>query len=166
MTDARAISGEFADLKIVKTRSIVQIIIEAPIEEGESIVKLFGFPQPGNPVRLAVARLIDSSVAQLVEHRTLTAEVEGSTPSGAAKRQWDELSPTMQAGIRCATPAFWKFLREEGDSEVNSEAEAATYVRLICGVNTRAALATNKIAAGKWRKLDDQHIGWLNGAGA
>ena len=61
-------------------------------------------------------------------------------------------------------PSFQKFLREEGASKVSSTDEAATYVRMICGVNTRAAFATNEVAAGKWRDIDTRFQTWLSGA--
>jgi len=141
MTGARIIAGDFADIRTVKTRSTVQMIIEVPIEEGETIIKMFGFPQPANPVRVAVARL--NAEAKVIEHK-----------------QWADLPLSQQAGIRCGEARFWKFLRDEGGSSVDSTEAAATYVRLICGVNTRAEFVSNKAAAQKWRDLDARFQAW------
>lgn len=147
MTAARIIAGDYADLKTVKTRSVVQIVIECPIEEGETVVHMFGFPQPGKPVKVAIARLADANI------------IEGTT----AHKHWDELPLSQQAGIRCNEESFQRFLREDGGSNVNTTDEAATYVRMICGVNTRAALVSNQDAARKWRDLDARFQGWLQG---
>lgn len=147
MTDARIIAGDFADIKTVKSRGCVQMVIEIPIEEGEQLIKLFGFPQPATPVKVAVARLVEGITAPNVHH--------------LAKRQWDELPLSQQAGIRCNEESFQRFLREEGGSQVHNEPEAATYVRMICGVNTRAAFTTNEKAAQKWRDLDRKYQAWM-----
>ena len=52
-----AIQGNYSDLKTVKTRSVAQMIIEVPIEQGEEIVRIFGFPRPGQEIPVAIARL-------------------------------------------------------------------------------------------------------------
>jgi hypothetical protein len=153
MSDPLALGGDFADLKTVKSRSTVQMVIELPIEEGERIVRMFGFPQPSNPVRVAIARL------------AATPQIEATAEPAAnsnGHRSWRDLTPAQQAGIRCNEPAFQKFLREEGDSAVNDDAGAAAYVRLACGVHSRAHLVGN--AANKWRELEAKYQAWMHPA--
>lgn len=149
MNKPAAISGDFADLRSVKTRSVVQIVIECPIEEGERIVQMFGFPQPGKPVRLAIARLN----LQLVEKE----KAAGEKPV----RTWSDLSPAQQAGIRCNEPAFWKFLSEGEDDLVEDADRAAVFVRFICGVHSRADIAKSAAALRKWRDLEAKFQVWL-----
>ena len=151
MSDPLAIAGDFADLKTVKSRATIQVIIEFPIEQGERIVRMFGFPQPSNPAKLALARLAE------------TPQIEGHAQpaNGNGKRSWRDLTGPVQAGIRCAEPAFWTFLREAGGSNVNDEDGAANYVRLACGVHSRAEIATKKGAAVLWHDLDTRYQAWL-----
>src|ERR1019366_715702 len=107
MNTPRAIDGDFADVRSVKTRSVIQMIIEIPIERGEELIRMFGFPQPGKPVRVAVARLNLKPELEVVPD---TREpVSGGNKTGAGGRSWSDLSPAQQAGIRCNEPAFWKF---------------------------------------------------------
>ena len=156
MSAPRAIQGDFADIRTVKSRSVVQVVIELPIEDGESIIRMLGFPQPSKPVRVALARLAEPSQ---IEAKAQPA----ANSNGREHGPWASLTPTLQSVLRCQTPAFWTFLREEGESNCNSEDEAATYVRAICGVNSRSSL-TGK-AATKWLALDSRYQAWLAGAG-
>ena len=56
MTDA-VIKGEYADFKLVKTRNVVQMIIEVPIEQATLITTRFGIPNPNESCWVAVAKL-------------------------------------------------------------------------------------------------------------
>lgn len=118
MTANAIISGTFADLKTVKSRSVVQMIVEVPIERGEEVVKMFGFPQPGSEVSVAVARL------------AVEKEPEPEKP----RQQWDNMSRAQQAGILCADAEFWKYMR------VENEADAIQAVYDQCGVTSRRNL--------------------------
>lgn len=148
-----AIEGDYADFKIVKTRSVAQFVVEIPIEQAAEMVRMFGVPVPDKPVRVAVARLEEAP--------QIEATAEPAANSNG-HRSWRDLTPAQQAGIRCNEPAFQKFLREEGDSAVNDDAAAASYVRLACGVHSRAHLTGN--AANKWRELEAKYQAWMHPA--
>lgn len=149
MSERRALAGDFADIRTVKSRSVVQVVIELPIEEGESIVKLFGFPQPSKPVRVALARLSD----------TPQIEATAEPVDGREHGPFNTLSPTLQSVLRCKSPGFWTFLREKrGRHEVADETAAATYVRRECGVNSRASITGT--AAHKWAELNAEFEAW------
>jgi hypothetical protein len=114
MTDAAVIAGTFADLKTVKTRSVVQMIVEVPIESAGQVVEAFGFPQPGNEVPVAVARLTG----------TKAPEDKG--------RSWDNMPRAQQAGILCADRKFQRWLG------VDNENTAALRVRTKLEVPSRS----------------------------
>lgn len=148
MSERRALAGDFADIRTVKSRSVVQVIVELPIEEGENIIKMFGFPQPSNPTKLALARLADRP--------QIEAKANGD---GREHGPWHTLSPTLQAVLRCKAETFWTYLRERHGAHASTETEAATFVRHHCGVNSRSSL-TGK-AAEKWAELDRSYEEWL-----
>lgn len=54
---AAAIDATFADYRTVKTRKVLQLILEVPIERQAEVFEILGFPMPDNPPWLAVARL-------------------------------------------------------------------------------------------------------------
>lgn len=46
--ESTPIQADFVDVKSVKTRSMIQLIFEIPIEEADNVMKaLKGWPQPG-----------------------------------------------------------------------------------------------------------------------
>jgi len=147
MTQNAVIAGTFADLKTVKSRSVVQMVIEVPIERGEQVVQMFGFPQPGAEIAVAVARLA-------------TEQPKSSTPTTG--RKWDELRPSQQAGIACADPEFWQFLTEVGPRDLNiaNDKAAADEVRFRCDVSSRRYLDTDEDAASRWNVLHGEFRKW------
>lgn len=129
MTSNAIIAGTFADLKTVKTRSVVQMIVEVPIERGEEVVKMFGFPQPGSEVSVAVARL-----------------AEQKTPEPAKPRQqWDNMPRAQQAGILCGEDGFRQFIG------VVDEDQAVNWIYSRFGVSSRTELDT--LAPEAWDQL-------------
>jgi hypothetical protein len=87
-------------------------------------------------------------------------QASAEPPEERERRSWSELSPTNQAGIRCADPAFQTFLRETKDQRCAGTDDAAMIVRKLCGVNSRAALATNSNAGEKWHSLQVEYEAW------
>ena len=155
MTPPAAISGNFADIKLVKTRSVVQMVIEIPIERAKEVTDAFGWPQPGSEIHVAVARL---RVGQQEEK---------------PKRSWKQMTRAEQAGVLCNDPAFQNWiawhevygglLESDSDSRwvtrsVTAEG-AARYVRRACGVKSRSELdppdgnATGYAPAEAWDRL-------------
>jgi len=159
MTKHAALPGTFADLKTVKTRSVVQMIVEFPIERGADVVAMFGFPQPGQEVPVAVARL---NVAPQIEH---------AAPAGEKKR-WGGLPPAQQAAIRCGEVAFQKFwshgdLFEEVKEDMpnaTAEERAAECVRRACSVKSRRDIADSPHALACWRGIEADYQIWLRAA--
>src|SRR5689334_3898132 len=54
---AAAIAGVFSDYKLVRTRSVVQIIVEVPVEQQADVFAALGYPMPGQEIHVAVARM-------------------------------------------------------------------------------------------------------------
>lgn len=76
-------------------------------------------------------------------------------------REWHEIGPAQQAGIRCTEFAFRKFLIEQVGFDPKNQDDVAKCVREICGIKSRRELATNKDALAIWRKLDDDFQLWM-----
>ena len=155
MTDAAAISGTFADFKLVKTRSAAQVIVEIPIEAADqALAALGGLPQPGQEKHVAVARMSgkrEANDAEPIKER----------------RKFEDLKRSQQAGMLCAEKRFQAFLREvhrvnflSSFGSTEGERIAATYVRKRCNVNSRSQFDTNKEAAAKWDALQSEYVQW------
>lgn len=146
-----AISGTFSDLKTVKSRSVVQIVIEVPIERAAAVVEAFGFPQPGAEIHVAVARLVG-------EPKTIEHEERTEKP----RRKFSELSRSAQAGIRCNDPVYRRWLCDVYNYEADKPDQAAEAVRDICGISSRAALDADPTAAARWGRLEREFDLWLH----
>src|SRR5260370_770059 len=57
MTANAVVSATYSDFKIVRTRSVAQIVLELPIEQAQGFVDAFGLPIPGSEIHVAIARL-------------------------------------------------------------------------------------------------------------
>ena len=148
MMEHAAIQGTFADLKSVKTRSVVQMVVEIPIEQAEQIVRAFGFPQPGAEIAVAVARL-DPEKAK-------AALPPPETPAKPKKR-FHELPLSQQAALRCRDTSFWRFLKIGKEHEHHEEGVAASAVRVACGVVSRSEILDGTSAGDKWAFLNMEY---------
>lgn len=129
MTKA-VLQGDFVDLRFLKSRKVVQVIVEFPIETGPEIVAAFGTPNPAITVPVALARLTD----------------------GVAEKKGGKLA--QQAGIMGGEAAFQAYV------QVNDNSTAAEQIRQWCGVKSRAELDHNEIAAAKFRELKRAYEAW------
>lgn len=135
-----AIQGDYVDLRFVKGRKVCQVVIEIPIEAGESFVASFGTPNPANGVPVALARI----------QPAVKAEPE--------RKQWDELSLAQQAGILCGDKQF-----QNWGGFMNSE-HAAEWLRDKCRILSRADLDKNPDAARTFREINATYRASLRGA--
>jgi hypothetical protein len=145
----QAIQATFADFRLIKGRKQAQLVLEIPIEEADkALAVLGGIPQPQSDCWVAVARLNGVAKPQ---------------PEPKEKQKWEDLKLSMQAGIRCEEPAFWRYCNDCGYNVTNGET-AANAVRELCDVDSRSGLNNNPEAAELWRDLDRSYQAWLKAA--
>jgi len=179
MSKPLAIRASYADLKLVKTRQVAQLIFEVPIEEFDAAYEVLGgLPNPAKEQWFAIAALVAApatiprSVANVIvsgekhsggddDQRVTAARPEPKQDKPArAKREWRDLPPSQQAGMRCEEAAFVHFLREVRRDDWHETQDTADCVRLICGVESRAELNSNQKARVIWHQLDEQYQAW------
>lgn len=75
----------------------------------------------------------------------------------------DALLPLQQSTALCNDPDFQKFaaIRTGKPGKNIGAREASTYIRLICGIDTRAALNDLPHAQDRFARLCDEFTGWL-----
>jgi hypothetical protein len=150
--DDALILGTYADLKTIKTRSVVQVVIEVPIEMGEHVVRVFGFPQPGREVPVVVGRLKDTGT---------TPNVTGVDNPVADQAKSSDRPRTLsqQIGALCASPAFTNWAK----TKLGAGTDIAEFVRKSCGVASRRDILPGTSAETKWKQLYDHY--WLESRG-
>ena len=135
MTDPSIILGTFADFKTVKTRSVVQVIVEVPIERGKQVVEAFGFPRPGAEVPVAITRVKPDHIVK--------QEPEKPKRPG---RAFASMPPSQQAGIMCNDDVFQKWASPEQPMPL----AARRHILVGCGIDSRRELDSNQAAAQCW----------------
>lgn len=153
------ILGSYSNLVIIKTRSVVQIVVEVPLERGKEVTDLLGLPQPNAEIPVVVARMdpakleAQSNVVQLEDHRQPETDAPNKPPRSLAQI----------AGILCNSGAFQAFIQENSDGWDHrpTSDEAATWLRANCGVNSRTELNSNDVAAQRFRKIRADYDAWM-----
>ena len=170
MKDAAAYAGVFADMKIIKTRSVAQFIVEIPIEQADAaLAAMGGVPQAGREKPVAIARILQNvQNVQNVQQPSQAPEkpVSGQNGNGAGKRRWDDLSRAQRAGIMCGEGAFSTFLATEHPNAVvwgdDGDPDAAATLRHIClGIDSRRELDSNEEAAAIFDRLSGEYKAWV-----
>lgn len=152
-----AVLGTFSEVKILKTRSVLQIIVEIPIEQADEALKaLGGIPQPSEERWVGIARAPkERRGAELYQPEAPTVTLTKSKEH----RPFNSLPLSQQAGIRCSDAKFSDFMIE---THLPFMAMGVTEaVRVVCGIVSRSELDTNDIAAAKWRKLEADYQAYL-----
>jgi len=152
MTAPAAISATFADFKLIKGRKCCQLVFEVPLEQADMALRtLGGLPNPASEAWCGIARLAPQATAPVPEPEK-------------TKRSFGELPIASQAALLCQREAFWRFLEEEKAQPCMTEDGAGNAVRYLCGVQSRAELATNAKAAAKFVELSIEFEAWLGAA--
>ena len=154
-----AFKAVYADWKLIKTRSVVQVVFELPVEQADQAYEVLG----GMPVAakerwfgVAAIRNPEASPGASVSQPD---PVEQPRPD-RAKKDWRDLPPSQQAALRCNDPKFRAFMTEKHGLVSVSSDGAASAVRLICSVKSRSELDTEHRSRVIWKQLDDQFQAW------
>lgn len=150
MTAFRAV---YADWKLVKTRQTVQIIFEVPLQDADAAYEVLGgMPAPATERWFGIAALRGSEPAK-------PQPVVDKPPAGA-KREWRDLPPSQQAGIRIGEPAFAAYLRENHADEWHETGDADACLKMILRIESKTELKTDPKRMMLWRQLDDHYQAW------
>ena len=122
MSDRCVIEGSYADFRLVKTRSVAQLVIEIPIERAAAFIEAFGIPLPGQEIAVAIARLVeigdDEQPVEPVEHVLSTNRANGGHARAEA------LSPERRKEIASeAAKARWKKASERGKAAFRAKSD-------------------------------------------
>lgn len=132
---AAAFSATYADWKLVKSRKVVQIVLEVPMEASDAAYQLLGgMPNPAAETWVGVAKLANKPEAE---------------PDQKGRRRWSDLSVGEQAGIRCNEADFQRFV------DANNASEAAAALRERFNVASR-----KDIPRDRWEEFETEYQLW------
>jgi hypothetical protein len=185
MTEYRGISGTYSDFKLVKTRGVVQVIVEFPIEEANQVLEsLEGLPMPGLERYVSIG--LRNKLLEIAEGQT-QAEAQSPQSLGGHARAAN-LSPERREEIaRNAATARWnpslvgKKRYAEADEMEQARTRsvllardpqfqtwvykannwiygAADFIRVRCGVQSRREIATDRKAYVAFLALEQEFL--------
>lgn len=128
MSSAAAFAGTYSDLKLVKSRSVAQVVVEIPIEKAEGFIAAFGMPIPGaeRPVALALLNL-----------PTDKPEQPKAVPAGGEKTPEERM--VIRAIMLCKDFRFQEWIC--GTNYPPNEDNATDLMRKKLNITTRAHIA-------------------------
>lgn len=138
------IRASFADYRTVKSRMVLQLIFEVPLESSKAVFDRLGFPMPDTENWVAIAML------NAGPHNATVDELPSSVPqesNGAAQgqrpatRSWYDMRPSQRAAILAGDQKFRQFLRNVYyASDVRCAEEATAWLKARCGIDSRKKL--------------------------
>jgi hypothetical protein len=156
MSNPAAFQATFSDFRVVKGRKVCQWVFETPIEAADAALEaLGGIPQPHEERWAAIAR-IDLKAAGEVR-------IVDAVPV-KERRPFASLPLSQQAALRCNDEDFWKFIDSQNEAPhgtIKSSEGAASFVRIFCGVKSRADITHGSFAGNRWMDLNDSYQTWL-----
>lgn len=144
-------AGQFSDFKLVKTRSVAQLVLEVPIEQADAaLAALGGLPRPGSEVWVAIARIQETAPAQ-VQQSQRAVHQEIIRP----KLDWWDKPPSQRAALRCQDVRFHKWLADRGRISEETELATVEFVRAYIG-GSRSNLGKPEFeqATARWEKFE------------
>jgi len=140
---ASAFKATYSDWKLVRTRQVIQIVFEVPLADADNAYEILGgMPNSSKERWFGIAAIREGIPAK-------------------SKRDWRDLSPAQQAGMRCQEPAFAAFLAEHyPDDWREAASDPGECIRLICGVTSRSLIEKDQRSRVIWKQIDDQFQAW------
>lgn len=166
MSKPAAFRAVYSDFKLVKTRGVIQVIFELPVEQSDAAYEVLGgMPVAGKERWFGIAAIKPETEVMSPDHESNSKPAtrpDQEPPRPDRAKRWNDLNPSQQAGIRCGEPAFQSFLTERYRDDFHEAAgDRAECVRLICDVSSRSELDTNHKARVIWHQLNDQYEAWF-----
>ena len=164
MKEPMAFRAAYSDWKLIKTRGVVQVVLEVPLADADAAYNVLGgMPDASRENWFAVAPL---KLPPAEKESSPPAEPRPATdkPPVAVKREkqnWRDIPPAAQAAMLCDKPVFRAFLAERYTDEWHeSMTDGAECVRIICGVASRSMLneGAHRVI---WHQLNERYDLWV-----
>ncbi len=183
-----AFRATYSDWKLIRSRKVVQVVLELPIElSNQAYDVLGGMPNPASEIWVGVARLQSenddetpkeaanpaptskSAAAPEQPARALTGEeqevmhraLHRSTDKPVrAPRPFTSLPLSQQAAMLCQEAAFGRFFEEVYDEHVNRSGDVPNILRRRCGVASRREFAPDNEAGKMFIRYRDEFLAW------
>jgi hypothetical protein len=147
-----AFQATYSDFKLVKTRKVVQIVLEVPVEHANMVLDVLGgMPDPSKESWVGVA---------LIRPNGAKPQPAVQPRLAGAKRDWRDVPPSQQAGIRIGEPAFAAYLKEHHADEWHETGDADACLKMILRIESKTELKTDPKRMTLWHQIDEHYQSW------
>ncbi len=176
MSAPAAFQASYSDWKLIRTRKVVQIVLEVPVERAdEAYSVLGGMPLSGEETWVGVARLKQEAKEVMPDTksrphpRTDTAPVLADPPPVTLARAYHPVSPDkrlcQRAAILCNDKQFQAWLKETNAAWNimnlgTAEQKAAELIRVYCEVKSRRDIVPGTQAAQLFDCMLNDYTAW------
>jgi hypothetical protein len=161
MTKRANFAATYSDWKLIRTRKVVQIVFEVPVEKADDAYSVLGgMPNSGEEIWCAIARLKESAV--LADAAGAAPSPSSSAPAATPFRN----HLTRRAGILCNDPMFHRYLEHMQDElglaarHSYDKEHATNYLRSYCKVESRKDILPGTEAATRLDLLESAFVCW------
>jgi hypothetical protein len=174
MTDtnhADVLQATYSDIKIIKTRKVLQISVEVPLEHFDlAMMVLGGAPMPDKETWLGIVRLDKAVVSQpppehKAEEKAASPPAPQTDPAPAhrTKKAWGEMPATQRAVLRCEDHRFRSWLTAIGRIDHSTEEATLAYVRRIAqGSRSNLGKSGFEKETEAWNAVDRAYAKYLD----
>lgn len=160
MTDEAVIRATYSDMRPVKSRKVVQLVFEIPVEQAESALQTLGFPRPDAEMWCAIARLVTPAATEA----PLPAAPKSEARSQRAKDDYALKPPAGQAVVRaarlCTELRFQSWLEQHcagrgiTTTDQPSVETTAELLRRCIGVRSRSEIKDDPAVFRRWQAVE------------
>lgn len=158
---AAIFDGSYADYKHIKTRKVLQIIVEIPAERAKAFFDMFGVPTGADEIPVAIAKMNMNLADASTREDEGEAFPAGQVNTSAAKSK-REMTLAERIGMICQNTNFCQFVVAELQG-CDLWDEVPNFVRSYCGVKSRSDILYDTPEAEKWKTLYTEFEEWLRG---
>jgi hypothetical protein len=158
VTKPSAFRATFADLKVIKTRQCVQIILEVPTEQFDAAYEVLGgLPNPAAERWFAVAALAQDSKPASERSQAVVLD----KPQSGGKRDW-RICRRRNRPRSVATTSCLRLSSKRSDLTIGTRPAQIRRNASVSSAALRrgALLNTEHRARVVWKQLDDQFQAW------
>jgi hypothetical protein len=156
-----AFRATYSDWKLIKTRGVVQVVMEIPVGESDAAYEVLGgMPVHGKERWFGIAAI---NLSQAKEDAPAKPGQNAPKPDRVkqGKRDWRDMPYSQQAAIRVGEATFAAYLREEHPNDWHETHDADACLKLMCGIESKRELATSGKPATLWFQIDSAYSAWL-----
>lgn len=158
-----AFDATYSDWKLIRSRKVVQLVLEVPIEAADKAYQVLGgMPNPAGEIWVAVARLNTDRAPHPAPEQ---GEVSSSTvaPTTALPpRRFTSLPLPQQAVLLCKDARFHVFVqRHYSNRRLPHTEEAVTaWLKMQAGISSRRELQPDTDGGEWFIRVRDRYLAW------